>query len=241
VGASLDAQGWGAELTTLGYGDLQGGPSEDVWYTDRFGGTSGAAALVAGVAASLQGMQLAGAKRPPLTPPDMRRLLRQSGSPQQDRPEAPADSSRIGSRPDLLALMALLVATKDESKDNKDSKDGKDGKDGKDFKDDKEAPDKLEKDNKDNADNKQDKDDTDKHPEKVIALPIEHQPPVPEPHQPSARAAVVSHEPVRHFIPDALRPELSASYLAHEPDFRGRDPAEVAGELRPPDEVAAGV
>jgi subtilase family protein len=244
VGASLDAQGWGAELTTLGYGDLQGGPTEDVWYTDRFGGTSGAAALVAGVAASLQGMQLAGAKRPPLTPADMRLLLRQSGSPQQDRPEAPADSHRIGSRPDLLALMALLVATKDESKDSKDSKDGKDSKDSKDFKDDKEAPDKLEKDNKDNADNKQDKedkDDKDHGPDKIVAAPIEKQPDLPEPDQPAAQASVVSDESVRHFISDALRPEIAATYLAHEPDFRGRDPAELAAELRPPAGTSSGV
>jgi hypothetical protein len=43
---------------------------------------------------------------------------------------------------------------------------------------------------------------------------------------------------VRHFIPDALRPELSASYLAYEPDFEGRAVAEVADELRPPREVS---
>jgi hypothetical protein len=51
----------------------------------------------------------------------------------------------------------------------------------------------------------------------------------------------MSDEPVRHFIADTLRPELSAAYLLREPDFRGRDAAEVAEELRPPDEVPAGV
>jgi Subtilase family len=249
VGTALDAQGWGAELTTLAYGDLQGGPSEDVWYTDSFGGTSGAAALVAGVAASLQGLQLAGTKRPPLTPADVRRLLRESGTPQQDSPEAPAASHRIGSRPDLLALQALLVATKDESKDSKDGKDGKDSKDQKDFKDDKEGPDKLEKDSKDGADNKDQKDDKDDIDHKVqlkeidaARAPIEGSPSlVPETDQLSAQAPVVSDEPVRHFIVEALRPELFAAYLSREPDFRGRDAAEIADELRPPDEVPAGV
>ena len=248
VGTALDAQGWGAELTTLAYGDLQGGSSEDVWYTDSFGGTSGAAAMVAGVAASLQGLQLAGAKRPPLTPADVRRLLRESGTPQKDRPEAPAASHRIGSRPDLLALQALLVATKDESKDGKDSKDSKDGKDQKDFKDDKEAPDKAEKDTKDDSDNKSDKDDKDDLDHKLLpketdkVAPIENVPsPTPETDQQAARPPVVSDEPVRHFIAEALRPQLSASYLSREPDFRGRDPAEVADALRPPDAVPAGV
>jgi len=38
-GALIDAQGWGREVTTTGYGDLQGGGNEDEWYTDRFSGT----------------------------------------------------------------------------------------------------------------------------------------------------------------------------------------------------------
>ena len=33
-GALIDAQGWGREVTTCGYGDLQGGANEDLWYTD---------------------------------------------------------------------------------------------------------------------------------------------------------------------------------------------------------------
>jgi len=251
VGSSLDVQGWGAELTTLGYGDLQGGPTEDVWYTDAFGGTSGAAALVAGVVASLQGMQLSGGKRPPLTPADVRRLLRQSGSPQQDSPEAPAASSRIGSRPDLMALMALLVATKDEAKDGKDNKDTKENKDSKDHKDNKEAPDKLEKDNKDNKDSKENKEDKDgkdqkdHHKEQFTAeklnQPAEHPPLMPQPDPPPPQPPALSTETVRHFIPDALRPELAATYLLHEPDFRGRDAAEIADELQPPDEAPVGV
>jgi hypothetical protein len=140
------------------------------------------------------------------------------------------------------------VATKDESKDGKDSKDSKDGKDQKDFKDDKEAPDKAEKDTKDDSDNKSDKDDKDDLDHKLLpketdkVAPIENVPsPTPETDQHVARPPVVSDEPVRHFIAEALRPQLSASYLSREPDFRGRDPAEVADDLRPPDAVPAGV
>jgi hypothetical protein len=251
-GASLDAQGWGAELTTLGYGDLQGGPAEDVWYTDTFGGTSGAAAAAAGVIAALQGIELAGPKRPPLTPGDVRRLLRQSGTVQQDGPDGPATAHRIGSRPDLLALMALLAVAKDEAKDGKDAKN--EAKENKDAKDGKDHPDKASKDSKDNKEQKEDKEDKDHSDSKD--LHDKHQkgeqpsevpplaPPVPGsdpgasgPGAPSSIvAAPRSRKPVRHFIPRVLRPELRAAALVREQDYRGRDAAELAEELRPPED-----
>ena len=144
--------------------------------------------------------------------------------------------------------MALLVVTKDEAKDGKDNKDNKDNKENKEHKDNKEAPDKAAKDNKDNKDNKEnkeDKDGKDAHPKEFRAekqrLPIEPSPPfAPPADQFTAQAAVVSPAPVRHFISDALRPELSAAHLANEPDFVGRDVAELADEQRPPAEVPAG-
>jgi len=37
-GARVDVQGWGREVTTTGYGDLQGGTNENLWYTDTFSG-----------------------------------------------------------------------------------------------------------------------------------------------------------------------------------------------------------
>ena len=52
----VDAQGWGREVTTTGYGDLQGGPDEDVWYTDQFSGTSSASPIVVGALGCVQGM-----------------------------------------------------------------------------------------------------------------------------------------------------------------------------------------
>ena len=54
-GERLDLQGWGDSIVTTGYGDLDGAnPNE--YYTAEFGGTSGAAAIVAGAVASLQGV-----------------------------------------------------------------------------------------------------------------------------------------------------------------------------------------
>jgi hypothetical protein len=105
-GAAVDAQGWGSEVTTTGYGDLQGGPNEDEWYTDEFGGTSRASPIVVGALGSLQGV-LRARGAPALTPARARQLLRTTGSPQQDGPGRPA-TQRIGSRPDLARLIAAL-------------------------------------------------------------------------------------------------------------------------------------
>lgn len=106
-GALVDVQGWGLEVTTCGYGDLQGGRNEDLWYTDQFGGTSSASPIVVGALACVQGA-LRGANKPLLTPATARDLLRTSGSPQQDAPSRPA-SQRIGNRPNLQETISRLV------------------------------------------------------------------------------------------------------------------------------------
>lgn len=106
-GGSVDAQGWGREVATCGYGDLQGGGNEDRWYTDEFAGTSSASPIIVGTLACLQGIRRARGE-PLLTPASARALLHATGSPQQAGPTAPV-SQRIGSRPDLKALIAALA------------------------------------------------------------------------------------------------------------------------------------
>jgi hypothetical protein len=106
-GALLDAQGWGREVTTCGYGDLQGGSNEDLWYTDHFSGTSSASPIVVGALGCVQGA-LRASGRPLLTPATARDLLRTSGSPQQDAPDRPA-SQRIGNRPNVQEMIQRLV------------------------------------------------------------------------------------------------------------------------------------
>ncbi|MBB5916400.1 hypothetical protein BJY24_005312 [Nocardia transvalensis] len=101
-GSRIDTQGWGREVTTTGYGDLQGGASEDYWYTDTFSGTSSASPIVVGTIASYQGMSTAAGAR--LTPGQVRTRLRATGSPQTDAPGRPA-TQRIGNLPDLQALI----------------------------------------------------------------------------------------------------------------------------------------
>lgn len=116
-GGAVDAQGWGREVTTCGYGHLQGGPNENVWYTDDFMGTSSAAPIVAGALACVQGIRKA-AGRGPLTPAQARALLRNpaTGSPQVDGPAGyggtvhnPA-TQRIGALPDLGLLVPAALA-----------------------------------------------------------------------------------------------------------------------------------
>src|SRR5829696_9095623 len=133
-GALIDAQGWGREVTTCGYGDLQGGSNEDLWYTDTFSGTSSASPILVGVAASLQGMARARA-RPVLTPAQLRNCLRTTGSPQQDEPGRPA-TQRVGTRPNLRQLSVCAFGkskelTKEVAKEDKET--------GKEFKETKET------------------------------------------------------------------------------------------------------
>jgi hypothetical protein len=107
-GSSVDAQGWGREVTTCGYGDLQGGGDEDRWYTDEFAGTSSASPIIVGALACLQGI-LRARGSPLLTPTTARTLLRAHGSPQQAGPTSPV-TERIGNRPDLKAMAVALAA-----------------------------------------------------------------------------------------------------------------------------------
>lgn len=103
-GSAVDAQGWGREVTTAGFGDLQNSPDPRRLYTDRFFGTSSAAPIVAGALACVQGARKAAGK-PVLTSLDARRALRMTGSPQQLPPGVPIQ--RIGNRPNLQQLLAL--------------------------------------------------------------------------------------------------------------------------------------
>jgi len=105
-GALIDAQGWGREVTTSGYGDLQGGLMNQ-WYTEQFSGTSSASPIVVGTIACIQGV-LRARGRIPLTPARARDLLRATGSPQTDAPGRPA-TQRIGNRPDLRQLIPNAV------------------------------------------------------------------------------------------------------------------------------------
>jgi hypothetical protein len=111
-GERVDAQGWGAAVTTTGgFGDERGDPAlsgedEDRWYTDRFNGTSSAAPMVAGALACAQGILRAADVRP-LTPAEAREALRATGSPQQHGPPG-----RVGSRPAVDEIVRWVTETR---------------------------------------------------------------------------------------------------------------------------------
>lgn len=126
-GARIDAQGWGWEVTSTGYGDLQGGANRNEWYTDQFSGTSSASPVVVGTLACIQGVLRANG-RIPLSPARARELLRATGSAQQDGPAftftpnmagsgypqnhpARPTTQRIGNRPNLRDLITRALET----------------------------------------------------------------------------------------------------------------------------------
>ena len=105
-GRRVDCQGWGREVTTTGYGDLQGGV-QDRWYTDTFSGTSSASPIVTGALACVNGALKANGQ-PMLSPQGAINLVRTTGSPQTDAPGRPR-SQRIGRRPDLKQMMNRVI------------------------------------------------------------------------------------------------------------------------------------
>lgn len=107
-GKRVDCQGWGREVTTTGYGDLQGGP-QNQWYTETFSGTSSASPIVVGALGCVQGtLKAKGTSL--LTPSSAINLLRTTGSPQQDTPGRPK-TQRIGNRPDLRQLIPSVAVS----------------------------------------------------------------------------------------------------------------------------------
>lgn len=103
-GRIVDVQGWGWHVSTLGYGDAQGGSDEKRWYTHRFSGTSSASPIITGAVGCLQGFAKAKIGRP-LTPSEVRDILKATGTPQaDDAPRAPL-SQQIGPQPNLAVAL----------------------------------------------------------------------------------------------------------------------------------------
>ena len=105
-GSMVDAQGWGDDVVTCGYGGFASNdPDEDRWYTSRFNGTSSAAAMVTGAVGCLQGVSRARGNI--LSPARVRELLRDNllNSPQTNGDFGVASVVRIGPRPNLCRLI----------------------------------------------------------------------------------------------------------------------------------------
>eukprot|EP00549_Striatella_unipunctata_P004592 CAMPEP_0118691142 /NCGR_PEP_ID=MMETSP0800-20121206/10513_1 /TAXON_ID=210618 ORGANISM="Striatella unipunctata, Strain CCMP2910" /NCGR_SAMPLE_ID=MMETSP0800 /ASSEMBLY_ACC=CAM_ASM_000638 /LENGTH=503 /DNA_ID=CAMNT_0006588883 /DNA_START=74 /DNA_END=1586 /DNA_ORIENTATION=- len=105
-GSRVDVHGWGTRVMTTGYGnffDADSPTDTSKWYTPSFGGTSSASAMIAGAAALLQSVSIQ-ERGEPLSPIDVRTLLRETGSPQDAD-----DSKHMGPLPNVLnAVEAML-------------------------------------------------------------------------------------------------------------------------------------
>ncbi len=102
-GDRVNLQGYGAGVVTSGYADLPGADANSS-YTACFDGTSSASATVAGAVAVVQGAAIAHFGEP-LTPAQMRLLLRATG---QAQVVPAAGDGSIGPRPQVAAAIAAL-------------------------------------------------------------------------------------------------------------------------------------
>lgn len=225
-GALVDVQGWGREVTTCGYGDLQGGADENLWYTDTFSGTSSASPIVVGALGCIQGVRRARGQAA-LTPAQARTTLRGTGSPQQDAPGRPT-AQRIGNRPNLREVLQRIVKPirKEVVKEGKEIKHEK--RESKELKHEKfEIKEKREKEFKEFKEGK-----NEKHEFEVDKRVREFDPKgireVDDRFDPLRRVGPEQGwEPdhadygtgEEHFIDPALRPDLSGGALTHEDDL----------------------
>jgi hypothetical protein len=214
-GALVDAQGWGREVVTCGYGNLQGGTNEDLWYTNNFSGTSSASPIVVGAIACLQGVLVA-AGEPALNPAQVRNFLRNTGSLQQNGPSG-TTAQRVGNRPDLRALIDAAVP-KPKEKEKEDLKDVKEKEKDKE----KEFKEK-EKDSKDFKDKEKEKDGKEvkeriKEFKEIRDKVRDNDPTAASAGSVSDRVSALEQAvgELSHFISADLRPDLSTSALGDD-------------------------
>jgi serine protease len=107
VSQRIDVHAWGTGVVTLGYkrGLVPPFTNEAInrYYTNNFGGTSSASAILAGAVASLQGARRA-ADLPALSNREVRNLFVNTGSPQLGT-IAQIEARPIGPQPDLRAAI----------------------------------------------------------------------------------------------------------------------------------------
>lgn|GEM_PF-3190471 len=106
-GSRIDAAGYGENVVTTGYGDLFDGGA-DRKYTAVFAGTSSAAPMVAGAIALVS--SIAKEQGILLSPKEMRKALRETGSPQGPRTAI----ERVGNLPDVIALVKWFKLLQNE-------------------------------------------------------------------------------------------------------------------------------
>lgn len=206
-----------------------GGSDENLWYTDRFSGTSSASPVVVGAIACVQGNRKSKGQAL-FTPAQMRNRLRTTGSPQTDAPGRPA-TQRIGNRPNLKTLLGFVKPVKEIIKD----KDLKEFKEGKEIKEVKEKPEKAEiKEFKDKEKEFKEKIEIKEQIEKQLDKQFDKQQekqreggggfggaaPVAGSLEARLGALEAAVAQIAHFISGELRPDLSQGALSAEADLQ---------------------
>lgn len=100
-GSRIDCYGWGENIVSCGYGDLDPGTGFNDRYTNTFKNTSGASPIIAGAAMILQGRYKADFGYP-MNPLLMRALL---SDPAAGTPQGGGVAGNIGVMPDLRAIL----------------------------------------------------------------------------------------------------------------------------------------
>jgi len=104
-GSRVDCYGWGENIVSAGYGDLNLSQVDNTRYTGAFGGTSGASAIIAGAALLVQGLHLK-ATGSLLSPAQMRSIL---SNPATGTPQGATVLGHIGVMPDLRQIIQNLL------------------------------------------------------------------------------------------------------------------------------------
>ena len=104
-GSRVDCYAWGENIVSAGYGDRYYNQGDNTSYTGAFGGTSGAAAIIAGAALLVQGIYYK-ATRSRLLPEQMRSILSATGTAQG--PATALALENIGIMPDLRQIIQNL-------------------------------------------------------------------------------------------------------------------------------------
>jgi serine protease len=123
-GSRIDCYAWGERIDTCGTVDPSRPNSRDrTEYTTDFGGTSGAVAIIAGAAISLQGIAKSFSSSSLLSPLQMRSILSDSAL---GTPSANPSIDKIGAMPNLLSIVRHLgfgpdIYIRDNLMDNGDS------------------------------------------------------------------------------------------------------------------------
>nr|MBS0037400.1 S8 family peptidase [Saprospiraceae bacterium] len=104
-GSRVDLQGWGERIYTTGYGSAYNNGDRDLFFTKRFGGTSGASPMVTSAVALVQSA-VKNFRDTILSGAEISELLKTTGAPQQSG-SFPA-SQQIGPFPNVAAALALL-------------------------------------------------------------------------------------------------------------------------------------